>query len=306
MLSTLSPQGLNAFRGMLIADPEKALQWMLQQEGALATRQTRTVSADGRVRELLPDGGLGRDYGAANDGPPPRTVTADGRVRELLPDGSLGRDYGAASDRDNKVFERERELRNDLNKRLETFNIAESNFRRMATLYRPEGMTGAQDIGLVYSYMKMLDPGSVVREGEAASANNAAGVPEAVRAMYNRLIGGGTLSDAARAQMIGAAQQVYGAERGTAERVREQFRTIAPQYEGLNADRVAPPLRDAPRITQVQPPPRPPTGFTARDFGQMSEAQLVAVGDSVANLTPAEKAALAMEVNKRLRAAGIR
>jgi len=37
--------------------------------------------------------------------------------------------------------------------------------------------TGAGDLGIIYGYMKMLDPGSVVREGEFATAENASGVP---------------------------------------------------------------------------------------------------------------------------------
>jgi len=34
--------------------------------------------------------------------------------------------------------------------------------------------------------MKILDPGSVVREGEFATAQNSAGIPERIRAKYNR------------------------------------------------------------------------------------------------------------------------
>jgi len=36
----------------------------------------------------------------------------------------------------------------------------------------------------------MLDPGSVVRESEFATAQNAAGVPDQVRNMYNKVLSG--------------------------------------------------------------------------------------------------------------------
>jgi hypothetical protein len=48
--------------------------------------------------------------------------------------------------------------------------------------------TSQADIGVVYSYMKMLDPGSTVREGEAATAQNSPGVEERIRNMYNRAL----------------------------------------------------------------------------------------------------------------------
>ena len=57
--------------------------------------------------------------------------------------------------------------------------------------------------------MKMLDPTSVVREGEQASAENTAGVPAAIRNTYNRIMSGDKLSPEARQQLLAAAEQVY-------------------------------------------------------------------------------------------------
>lgn len=53
-----------------------------------------------------------------------------------------------------------------------------------------EDPSAAGDLSLIFAYMKMLDPGSVVREGEFATAQNAPGVPDRVRAQYNRLLKG--------------------------------------------------------------------------------------------------------------------
>jgi hypothetical protein len=69
--------------------------------------------------------------------------------------------------------------------------------------------TGAGDIAAVFSYMKMLDPASTVREGEYATAQNAAGAPEGMRGLYNQLIGGGSLSGKARKQLYDQAQKTY-------------------------------------------------------------------------------------------------
>lgn len=49
-------------------------------------------------------------------------------------------------------------------------------------------------IALVFSFMKTLDPTSVVRESEYATAENARGVPETVRNMWNKVKDGARLT----------------------------------------------------------------------------------------------------------------
>ena len=48
-----------------------------------------------------------------------------------------------------------------------------------------------------------------MREGEQATASNAAGVPEAIRGEFNRLLGGGSLSDEARKQITDQSTKLY-------------------------------------------------------------------------------------------------
>lgn len=69
--------------------------------------------------------------------------------------------------------------------------------------------TGAGDIALIFSFMKVLDPGSTVREGEFATAANAAGVPNSILGMYNKLIGGGKLAEGAREEISGTADKIW-------------------------------------------------------------------------------------------------
>jgi hypothetical protein len=52
----------------------------------------------------------------------------------------------------------------------------------------------AAQIAMIFSFMKVLDPTSVVREGEQAMAANARGVPEEIRNTYNQLMKGSKLS----------------------------------------------------------------------------------------------------------------
>jgi hypothetical protein len=50
--------------------------------------------------------------------------------------------------------------------------------------------TGMSAIKLVYSYMKMLDPNSAIRENEVAMPNNVGNVPDRVWNLYNRMMKG--------------------------------------------------------------------------------------------------------------------
>ncbi len=47
--------------------------------------------------------------------------------------------------------------------------------------------SAASDIALIFNFMKILDPTSVVREGEFATAQNASGVPDILLTAYNKL-----------------------------------------------------------------------------------------------------------------------
>lgn len=46
------------------------------------------------------------------------------------------------------------------------------------------------DVAMVFSFMKVLDPTSTVREGEYATVENAKGTPAKIRNYYNRLVSG--------------------------------------------------------------------------------------------------------------------
>jgi len=54
---------------------------------------------------------------------------------------------------------------------------------------------GPASISIVYKFMKSLDPTSVVREGEFATAANAGGVPDNILNVYNKLVEGERLPE---------------------------------------------------------------------------------------------------------------
>lgn len=87
----------------------------------------------------------------------------------------------------------------------------------------------AADLSLVFAYMKMLDPNSTVREGEAASAANAGSVPERIRAQYNRALSGETFTAGQRADFLNQA-------RLKAETVRQQIQPSLKRFRSRAED----------------------------------------------------------------------
>ena len=57
--------------------------------------------------------------------------------------------------------------------------------------------------------MKFLDPNSVVREGEFATAKNAGGVPENIRNIYNAVKDGQILPDTVKEKFLATASDMY-------------------------------------------------------------------------------------------------
>lgn len=92
------------------------------------------------------------------------------------------------------------------------FFTLQDQFRKMTGLAKQseaQGSLGSGDLGLVFTYMKVLDPGSTVREGEQAQARNAGGVPEWVQNLYNRTLTGQSLSPAQRQDLLKTAAGLY-------------------------------------------------------------------------------------------------
>ena len=87
--------------------------------------------------------------------------------------------------------------------------------------------TAAGDMSRIFGYMKILDPGSTVREGEYASAENARGVPDSVRAQYNRVMSGQRLTDKQRQEFVQAAGDLVNSQ-------KQQFGEIAKYYTDIS------------------------------------------------------------------------
>jgi hypothetical protein len=97
--------------------------------------------------------------------------------------------------------------------------------------------TAAGNISLTYAFMKMNDPTSVVREGEYATAQNAGGVPERIRAQYNKALSGAFLDPVVVQDFVQQAQTLYDQHTRDYTKTRTQYRELATRNQA-NPDNV--------------------------------------------------------------------
>lgn len=130
------------------------------------------------------------------------------------------------------------------------------------------------DVALVTAYAKLLDPGSVVREGEAATIANSGSLPDAFKqSMLNALTGQGRLPDEVKQEIVSTARRLYYDVASDARDTIQSYQDRATRA-GIGSERVylgsdftspAQPqssLRPQTRGTPQQPTPQPaaPTG----------------------------------------------
>lgn len=139
--------------------------------------------------------------------------------------------------------------------------------------------SAAGDLALIFNYMKMLDPGSVVREGEFATAQNAAGVPDRIRNMANRLINGERLNESQRKDFVTQSDGLMKRQERQYQKIQEQYRGIATRRQidpqNVIIDFTAPPEESAPPPNAAaaqlqggaQPPPASPK--SAEDYNRL-------------------------------------
>jgi hypothetical protein len=91
--------------------------------------------------------------------------------------------------------------------------------------------SAAGDLSLIFAYMKMLDPGSVVREGEFATAQNTAGVPDRIRNAYNKALTGERLNPTQRTDFVRQAGNVYGASKARQDQIVATYTSRAKRAQ---------------------------------------------------------------------------
>lgn len=108
-----------------------------------------------------------------------------------------------------------------------TFKEMTGSYNRIRGALRSP--TGPSDIGLLFNYMKMIDPGSVVREGEQYLLRRATSLPGWVLNYFEQAKTGRSFTEKQRAQIVEAADRYYQSEADRHETRREDYKQLASQ-----------------------------------------------------------------------------
>jgi hypothetical protein len=160
------------------------------------------------------------------------------KVAEYMKMGMKFKDALEAAKSGGMNAEDEQKLRKELADTEAAKNVAQVSIafdRIKAVADQP---SAAGDLALIFNYMKMLDPGSVVRESEFATAQNAAGVPDRIRNIYNNLLKGERLAPEQRGDFISQAGRLYNSAVSQYQPEYERFTGLAKAY-GYEPSRIA-------------------------------------------------------------------
>lgn len=146
------------------------------------------------------------------------------------------------------------------------YDAARADFAKMEQAAKNPSAGG--DLALVFSFMKVLDPGSTVREGEFANAQNAAGVPDRIRNEVNRVTSGERLSPEQRADFLRQAKSFADAYKADADKERAFYRGLAERSGFSPVDVVGEDEAPAPAPASAAPAPAQAGGKVRVTNGQ--------------------------------------
>lgn len=171
-----------------------------------------------------------------------RLNSATGQVQEIDSNSKIAKLTKAKEEKEfksklesaNTTFQRSKDIRNRYDKKSGEFTKVRDAYGRIeASIDSPDA---AGDLSLIFNYMKMLDPGSTVREGEFATAAGAASVPERMKGAYNKVISGERLTVAQRAQFVNRASKLMSKAESQQSKDKSEAINLGKQWGATEED----------------------------------------------------------------------
>lgn len=190
-----------------------------------------------------------------------------------LPGQSIGPDGKVIYTSDRKPDEgktgrmMENQLRDELNKMSGDFDKVTKSYSDILSVSAKPSAAG--DLSLIFSYMKMLDPGSTVREGEQATAANARGVPDAIRNQYNKIMTGEKLSPEQRTDFVTQAHNLYNSQESIQRERESSYRGLAERNKVNPENVIVPRGIKREKAAEVEGPPIALTGPDAKRLAEL-------------------------------------
>ena len=231
--------GAGALRGAMQGMQMDAAQQMQQMQRELMEAQIQNLASPQFQTMQLPGLGtvqIGRD-GQIQVLRPEGSPTYDSQTRQwIYPPGSggqatgtgVGPSAGAAPGLAPAIATQAGDLRRAFVRSTDFFPDVASAYMRVQE--SAQLGTGAGDMGLTIGVMKILDPNSVVREGEYATVQNTAGLPAIVQSAFQRVMSGESLTPEQRRDLLQMAEAQYGVYEQQYDQAHAMYEDWARQY----------------------------------------------------------------------------
>ena len=106
-----------------------------------------------------------------------------------------------------EIFSAERDIRKEWNNFKIPFNKIQIGYQKLVKSL--ESVSGPGDMAAVFGFMKLLDPGSVVRESEFSAAQNTSGLMDRIYLQKSKLVEGELLTPKQRDEFMKLATEFY-------------------------------------------------------------------------------------------------
>lgn len=113
------------------------------------------------------------------------------------------------------------------------FNSLTKDFRTVQDAYskiNKTSGTGAGDMSMLYQYVKLLDPGSVVRESEFATAAASGSFGERIQGAAKSVIEGGRLPPSLRQEFLTESKNIYEGQKSGYDRQKQIYTGLSNNF----------------------------------------------------------------------------
>jgi len=171
--------------------------------------------------------------------------------KKVFPDVEISKETG-------RNLTEEAGVRKEFNTLVKDFNkVSDAYARVKASEANP---SPAGDMALIFNFMKMLDPSSVVRESEYRTAGDAGALADKLAQKgYDQIVSGRSLSPTQRKDFVDRSNRLYQASRSQAQKTADAF-TIIAENAGIDAENII-----ANFTARANEEPLPPEGYTVID-----------------------------------------
>jgi len=170
-----------------------------------------------------------------------------------------------------KAFEQEEKIRKEWQLRTKVLGELQGTFNTLKA--SSESANGPGDIALITGFMKMLDPGSVVRETEFATARDTAGMFTQLQNKLEKAQNGQLLTPTQRKEYVALAQKYLDSAQKKADEDKKALGVVVKNYR-LNPDNVfgPEPAADPNSVTVGGKTYTRPENFTDADWDAYTQS----------------------------------